>query len=109
MSGPRCLFDQVSDFARQRAGQTALITGSRRISYGELDSRARRVRNGLHALKLDRQSRVAILCGNRHEFFEIWQGASMAGHVLTPLNARLAAREVAFILNDSQARVLFVD
>jgi len=109
MSGPRCLFDQISDFARQRAGRTALITGSRRISYGELDDRARRIRNGLHALKLDRQSRVAILCGNRHEFFEIWQGASMAGHVLTPINARLAAREVAFILNDSQARVLFVD
>jgi acyl-CoA synthetase (AMP-forming)/AMP-acid ligase II len=109
MSGPRCLFDQVSYFARQRAGRTALITGSRRISYGELDDRARRVRNGLQALKLDRQSRIAILCGNRHEFFEIWQGASMAGQVLTPINARLAAREVAFILNDSQARLLFVD
>ena len=51
MSGPRCLFDQVSDFARQRAVCTALITGSRRISYGELDDRARRVGNGLHTLK----------------------------------------------------------
>jgi acyl-CoA synthetase (AMP-forming)/AMP-acid ligase II len=103
------LFDQVSGFAQQRAGHTALITGSRRISYGELDDRARRVSNGLHALQLDRQSRLAIVCGNRHEFFEIWQGASMAGHVLTPINARLAAREIAFILNDSQARLLFVD
>ena len=61
MSGPRCLFDQVSDFARQRAECTALITGSRQISYRELEDRARRVGNGLHALKLDRQSRVAIL------------------------------------------------
>ena len=109
MSGPRCLFDQVSDFARQHAERTALITGSRRISYGELDDRARRVGNGLHALQLERQSRVAILCRNRHEFFEIWQGAAMAGHVLSPINAKLAAREIAFILNDSQARLLFVD
>ncbi|MFB3078063.1 MAG: AMP-binding protein, partial [Lysobacterales bacterium] len=109
MSGPCCLFDQVSDFARQRAGRTALITGSSRISYGELDDRARRVGNGLHALKLEQQSRVAILCRNRHEFFEIWQGAAMAGHVLSPINAKLAAREIAFILNDSQARLLFVD
>ena len=109
MSGPRCLFDQVSDFARQRAGRVALLSGSRRISYSELDDRARRVGNGLRALKLDQRSRVAILCGNRHEFFEIWQGASMAGHVLTPINARLAAREITFILNDSKARLLFVD
>ncbi len=109
MSGPCCLFDQVSDFARQRAECTALITGSRRISYGELDDRARRVGNGLHALQLERQSRVAILCRNRHEFFEIWQGAAMAGHVLTPINVKLAAREIAFILNDAQARLLFVD
>jgi len=109
MSGPRCLFDQVSDFARQRAECTALITGSRQISYRELIDRARRVANSLSALKLERQSRVAILCGNRHEFFEIWQGASMAGHVLTPINVRLAAREIAFILNNSQARLLFVD
>ncbi len=109
MPGPHCLFDQVSDFARQHAERTALITGSRRISYGELDNRAKRVDNGLHALQLERQSRIAILCRNRHEFFEIWQGAAMAGHVLTPINAKLAAREIAFILNDSQARLLFVD
>ena len=109
MPGPHCLFDQVSDLARQHAERTALITGSRRISYGELDNRARRVGNGLHALQLERQSRIAILCRNRHEFFEIWQGAAMAGHVLTPINAKLAAREIAFILNDSQARLLFVD
>jgi long-chain acyl-CoA synthetase len=109
MSGTRCLFDQVRHFARQRPGQAALITGSQRINYSELDDHALRVCNGLLALALDGQSRVAILSGNRNEFFEIWQGASMAGHVLTPLNARLAAREITFIINDCQAQVLFVD
>ena len=34
MSGPSYLFDQVSDFARQRAGRIALITGKRRIKSG---------------------------------------------------------------------------
>jgi len=109
MPRPRFLFDQVSNFAREREERTALIAGSRQITYGELDEHARRVGNGLRALNMDRQSRIAILCGNRHEFFEIWQGAALAGHVLTPINARLAALEIAFILNDSQARLLFVD
>ncbi len=105
----RCLFDQPQNFAGQRTRQPALIIGSRQISYTELDHRARRVCNGLLALQLDRQCRVAILCANRVEFFEIWQGVSLAGHVLTPINARLTAGEITFILADSQAQLLFVD
>lgn len=109
MSGTACLFDQVRRFKRQRGAQAALIMGSQQISYSELDDNSKRVCNGLLAMDLGRQSRIASLCGNRHEFFEIWQGASMAGHVLTPINTRLAPPEIAFIINDSQARVLFVD
>lgn len=109
MSGTACLFDQVRRFAQQRGGQPALVMGPHQVSYSELDENSKRVCNGLLAMGLDRQSRVAILCANRTEFFEIWQGASMAGHVQTPINTRLASQEIAFIINDSQAKVLFVD
>jgi len=103
------LFDRIQHFAHQHGRRTALIAGCARITYAELDERARRVANGLSALQLPEQSRVAILCANRPEFFEIWQGAALAGLVLTPINTRLAAGEIEFILNDSQARVLFGD
>ena len=109
MSSPSCLFDKVRDFAGQRPEQAALIRGPEQITYSELVDRALRVCNGLLALQLDRQSRIAILCGNRCEFFEIWQGTSMAGHVLAPINARLAPPEITYILNDSKAQVLFID
>ena len=109
MSRPCFLFDRIQHFAREHPQRAALISGSRQISYGELDDRARRVATGLLALQLPGQSRIAILCANRPEFFEIWQGASLAGHVLTPVNTRLAPREIAFILGDSQARVLFIE
>ena len=109
MSAHPCLFDQVRHFARQCPDETALIQGKQHTSYRELDVRARRVCSALNALGLRAASRIIILSGNRSEFFEIWQGASMAGHVLTPVNARLAAPEVEFIINDSQAPVLIVD
>jgi len=109
MSAQSCLFDQVRHFARQCPDETALIQGKQHTSYQELDVRARRVCSALNALGLKAASRIIILSGNRPEFFEIWQGASMAGHVLTPVNARLAAPEIEFILNDSQAPVLIVD
>jgi acyl-CoA synthetase (AMP-forming)/AMP-acid ligase II len=109
MTGNACLFDKVSHFAGQSGEREAVVCGSVRITYAELAERASRIRTGLEGLELAPHSRIAILCGNRPEFFEIWFGTSIAGHVFTPINARLAGPEVAYILNDSQATVLFVD
>jgi acyl-CoA synthetase (AMP-forming)/AMP-acid ligase II len=41
-------------------------------------------------------------------FYEVWFGAAKSGHVLAPLNWRLAPPELAYIVNDAQAEVLFV-
>ena len=109
MSELYCLFDRVRCIAQQSGDRTAVIRGSQRTSYSALDNHARRVCNGLLSMGLEGQSRVAYLGGNRSEFFDIWQGTSMAGHVVTPINARLGPSEIKFIINDSETRVLFID
>jgi len=109
MSDYRLIFDAVGHYAETRANQAALVFENRITSYGELWLRANRVANGLSALGLQPRSRVAILTGNNDFFFEIWLGAALGNFVLAPINARLAPPEVAFIVNDSQAKVLFVD
>ena len=65
--------------------------------------------NGLSSFGLKPQSRIAILTGNNDYFFEIWLGAALGNFVLTPINARLAPPEIAYIVNDCQAEVLIVD
>ena len=65
--------------------------------------------NGLIEAGAGPDARVAILTGNNDLFFEIWHGAIPARCVLAPVNARLAPPEVAYILNDCGAEVLFVD
>ncbi len=109
MSDGRCLFDQLQHFAQHRPERQALIGGGRRVSYLQLQQRAQRVASGLASLDLPAHCRIAILSRNIPEFFEIWCGAAMAGHVLTPINARLAPGEVAFIVKDSGAGAIFVD
>ena len=103
------IFDAVRNYAKTREDQAALVFNNRITTYGELWQRANRVANGLSALGLQPQSRVTILTSNNDFFFEIWLGAALGNFVLAPLNARLAPPEVAFIVNDSQAEVLFVD
>ncbi len=53
-------------------------------------------------------ARVAILDRNSDRFFEIWFGAAKANAVLVPVNARLAAPEIAFVLQDALVEVLFI-
>ena len=52
--------------------------------------------------------RVAHLGKNTDLYLELLLGAAKAGAVMTPVNWRLAPREFAYIINDSEAKVLFV-
>lgn len=99
---------RVRELAKREPARTAILFEGTVTTYGELDARANRVANGLIAKQLPKQSRIAILDFNDVSFAEIYLGAQKAGHVLTPINARLAAPEVAWIVNDAQAPILFV-
>lgn len=60
-------------------------------------------------LGIERGDRVAFLSKNCHRLLEAYFGVLEAGAVLLPLNFRLTGQELAFILNDSEARVLFFE
>src|SRR5258708_17705203 len=53
--------------------------------------------------------RVAFLSMNCHRLLEAYYGVLEAGAVLLPLNVRLASQELIYILNDSGAKVLFLE
>ena len=100
--------DPIRRHALERCDDTALIFEGGEISYGTLDQRANQVANGLIAAGVKPGERVAILAKNIDLFFEIYYGATKAGAVLVPINFRLAPPEVAYVLNDAGAKLLFV-
>jgi long-chain acyl-CoA synthetase len=100
--------DVARHHARERPDKTALHFEGRSISYAELNQRADRVAQGLIAAGVPAQGRVAILAKNDPAFFELWFGAAKANAVLVPVNFRLAAPEVAYVVNDARAELLFV-
>jgi fatty-acyl-CoA synthase len=53
--------------------------------------------------------RIAFLSTNCHRLLEAYYGVLEAGGILLPLNIRLVPQELAFVLNDAQARFLFID
>lgn len=94
--------------ARLRPGETALIFEDRRQSYAEFDRNCSRVANALIGEGLKPQARVAFLDKNSDQYFEIMFGAAKANMVTVAVNWRLAPPEIAYILNDAKAEVLFV-
>ncbi|MGH8457459.1 MAG: AMP-binding protein, partial [Stenotrophobium sp.] len=94
--------------AAVRPGKQALLFEGRSTSYGELNRLASRVANGLQLEGVQFGARVAFLDRNSDLFFQVVLGCAKAGTVPVGVNWRLTRREVAFILNDSKAEVLFV-
>src|SRR5581483_5948952 len=88
-----------------RPNKVALICGEQSLTYAELNVRARRVANALGKLGVKAGDRVAVMAHNSMALLEIASGLSKLSAIAVLLNYRLREREVAYILNDCQAKV----
>ncbi len=102
------LADMVRERATSRGGATAYEFEGRVTSFAEFDARTNKVANALLAMGLKKGDRIAYLGKNSDVYFELLMGAMKAGVVMAPVNWRLAGPEVAFIVADCKAPVLFV-
>ena len=94
---------------QQHSHRPAVVCGNERFTYGQFANRAARLGGALKNIGVRSGDRVAFLSLNCHRLLEAYYGVLEAGAVLLPLNVRLAAQELAYILNDSGAKVLFVE
>ena len=94
--------------AEARPDEIALDDGHSRIGWAELDDLLNRVANGLLSLDTGPEHRVAVFAENASETAIAHIGGLIAGASTVPCNFHLTAAELAYILGDSGARVLFV-
>lgn len=87
--------------------RVGVVQGPRRFTYAEFGQRCDRLAVALLAdHRLQPGDRVAWLGGNTHELLEAYYGVLLAGGVLVPLNIRLAATELATLLDDCRPALL---
>lgn len=99
----------IADHAIAAAQSPALVTDGGTISFGELYARSRRVAAVLHEAGLRRGDGVALVLPNRPEFFEITWGAQLSGLYYTAVNTHFLPEEVSYVIDDSDAKAVFVD
>jgi len=78
------------------------------LTYPELESRTNRLANGLLKLGLNKGDRVAVMLYNCAEFVEVDCACAKAGLVGVPVNWRYVDREVAYVVDNSDAKALIV-
>ncbi len=96
--------------ARVHPQRAALLQGDQVVTtYAELAERVSRLAGHLrHSLGLAPGERIALCMGNEPAYLEVMHAALWAGLAVVPVNAKLHPKEVAYILGDSGASVLFV-
>ena len=98
----------IRQMAAERPDAPAITYEDATITYEGLDERSSRVGNALVASGVKPGDRVTILDKNAPSFYEIEFGVAKVGAITVPVNWRLAPAEIAHVVRDSQARVLFV-
>src|SRR5215470_14378567 len=93
---------------QQSPRRTAVVCGKERFTYAQFAGRVSKLAGALRKAVVQTGDRVAFLSTNCHRLLEAYYGVIEAGAVLLPLNIRLPPQELAYILNDASARVLFL-
>jgi len=92
------------------ADRVALVCGEHRATVAEHGDRVLRLRDAMsRELGLTPTSRFAVLGANSNAFVELYHAGMLGGGLINPLNLRLAPAEIAYILNNSETEVVFVD
>lgn len=87
----------------------AIVCGGKRWTYREFRERINRFSHCLKTFGIDKDDKVAVLHPNCHYFLEIYYGIAQIGAISVPINTRLSPGEIAFILQDSESKILISD
>ncbi len=107
--------DNIGLLLKKRADISANVEAfvevekQRRFTFSELNQGANRTANSLLSLGIKPGDRVATLLKNGIEFIESYYAIAKIGAVMVPVNWRLVANEITYILNDSGAQTLIYD
>ena len=78
-------------------------------TFGDLNAQANRIARLLRAHGLGPGDSVALVCPNRAEFADVLFGCQRAGLRMTPVNWHMTPEEIAYVIDNCEAKALFAD
>jgi len=104
----RLIAERLTEVAESNPDKLAVKFEMHTFTFRELLARVHKLVNALSELGIGKGDRVAILSQNCHQYRELFWAVALGGFMIVPVNYRLAPREIAYILNDSEAKALLL-
>jgi acyl-CoA synthetase (AMP-forming)/AMP-acid ligase II len=101
--------ESINVNANKYPNKLALKDKRRQLTFKEFNERTNKLANGILKKGIKKGDKLAILSNNSIEFMEIYVAAAKGGFIIVPLNFRLHPDEISFIINNSDAKWLFVE
>ena len=89
--------------------KTAVIDGEKEFTYKEFGQRVDQLSTALHHASIREGDHVAVMLPNTHYMLECFYGICQLGAVMVPLNYRLSAKDLEYIIKHSDAKMLILD
>lgn len=105
----RVLPTLIASQAERYGSRPLLVCGGERWSFADARDTAAGTAGALRAAGIGRGDRVALMCGNRPEFLQVFLGAAWIGAVVVPINTAAKGPQLAYLLRNSGARLLVID
>ena len=99
----------VTQRIAERGHDLAIVDEFGTWTWAEHNERVNRLIHGLRGLGLDVGDTMCVVGNNRHEWLEAFAAGSSTGLVLVPVNWHFSAEEIAYVLENSEAKVIVAD
>ena len=100
---------EIAAVAAADPRRIALWSERGEMTFAELNAAANRLAQRLRTAGLERGDAVALVCGNRNEFAVVRFATHRAGLRLTPVNWHLTPEEIRYVVENCEAKALFLD
>ncbi len=94
---------------RNFPNKEALVFGSNRLTYAQLNRRVNGLAHSLLQLGMNKGDKAAIMLQNCSEYIEIYYALAKIGAVAVPLNFMLKGKGLEFLANNSDAKMMFLE
>ena len=101
--------EMLEKTAKEVPQKTAIVLGSQRVTYQELDEASNRMANALIGLGMKKGDHIAILMSYNPEWLINYFGVVKAGGKTVILNSMLKAPEIGSLLRDSDSKILITE
>lgn len=101
--------EQLRRAAYKTGNQEVFVFKDKRITYKEMEVRALHVAAWLQSEGIEHQEKVGFILRNCTAFVDCFFGASLSGAVAVPINFRLGPEELAYIIHNSDTKILVIE